>query len=68
MKFGLLGYYPEFEHKDMESIVFSSNQTVLEYDVLLVDLKNIFSEYESYTEYNGLPRITDHDSTRLKKI
>lgn len=67
MKFGLLGYYPEYEHKDMETIVFSSDKTILEYDVLLVDLKNIFSEYEAYSEYNGLPRITDHDSMRLKK-
>ena len=67
MKFGLLGYHPEFEHKDMESIAFSGSQTILEYDVLLVDLKNIFSEYVSHTEFNGFPRITDHDSTRLKK-
>lgn len=67
MKFGLLGYYSEYEHKDMETIVFSSDKTILEYDVLLVDLKNIFSEYEAHSEYNGLPRITDHDSARLKK-
>ena len=67
MRFGLLGYYPEYEHKDMETIVFSSDKTILEYDVLLVDLKNIFSEYKAYSEYNGLPRITDHDSMRLKK-
>lgn len=67
MKFGLLGYYSEYEHKDMETIVFSSDKTILEYDVLLVDLKNIFSKYEAYSEYNGLPRITDHDSARLKK-
>lgn len=67
MKFGLLGYYPEYDHKDMETIIFSSNRTILEYDILLIDLKNIFTEYESHSEYNGLPRITDHDSTRLKK-
>lgn len=67
MKFGLLGYCPEYDHKDMETIVFSSDKTILEYDVLLVDLKNIFSEYKVYSEYNGLPRITDHDSLRLKK-
>ncbi len=67
MKFGLLGYYPEYEHKDMETITFSSDRTILEYDILLVDLKNIFSEYEASSEYNGLPRITDHDSMRLKK-
>ena len=46
MKFGLLGYCPEYDHKDMETIVFSSDKTILEYDVLLVDLKNIFSEYK----------------------
>lgn len=67
MKFGLLGYYPEYNHNDMETIVFSSDKTILEYDALLVDLKNIFEEYASHTEFNGLPRITDHDSTRLKK-
>lgn len=67
MKFGLLGYYPEYNHNDMETIVFSSDKTILEYDALLVDLKNIFEEYVSHTEFNGLPRITDHDSTRLKK-
>ena len=51
----------------METIIFSSDKTILEYDALLVDLKNIFEEYASHTEFNGLPRITDHDSTRLKK-
>jgi len=67
MKFGLLGYCPEYAHKDMETIIFSSDKTILEYEVLLVDLKNIFQEYQAYTEYNGFPRITDHDSMRLKK-
>ncbi len=67
MKFGLLGYYPEYNHNDMETIIFSSDKTILEYDALLVDLRNIFEEYASHTEFNGLPRITDHDSTRLKK-
>lgn len=66
MKFGLLGYYPEFEHKDMEYIDFSSERTILEYDILLVDLNNIFRNFETSGEYNGLPRITDHDSTQLK--
>ena len=27
MKFGRLGYYPEFDHKDMEYIDFSSDKT-----------------------------------------
>lgn len=66
MKFGRLGYYPEFDHKDMEYIDFSSDKTILEYDVLLVDLNNIFRSFKTYGEYNGLPRITDHDSTQLK--
>lgn len=66
MKFGLLGYYTKFDHKDMEYIEFSSEKTILEYDILLVDLKNIFLNFESYGEYNGLSRITDHDSTQLK--
>ena len=38
----------------------------MEYDVLLVDLNNIFRSFETYGEYNGLPRITDHDSIQLK--
>lgn len=67
MKFGLLGYYPEYNHNDMETIILSNDKTILEYDALLIDLKNIFEEYASHTEFNGLPRITDHDSTRLKK-
>ena len=67
MKFGLLGYNSTYEHRNMETIVFSDNKTILEYDVLLVDLKNIFIEYQSYYEYNGLPRLTEHDSMRLKK-
>ena len=67
MKFGLLGYYPEYDHNDMETIDFSDDKTILEYDVLLVDLQNIFQEYASNIEFNGFPRITDHDSPRLKK-
>lgn len=66
MKFGLLGYYTEYDHKDMEIINFSSEKTILEYDILLVDLANIFRNFETYGEYNGWPRITDHDSTKLK--
>lgn len=66
MKFGLLGYYTEYDHKDMESINFSSDKTILEYEILLIDLKSIFQEYKSYTEYKGLPLITDHDSMQLR--
>lgn len=66
MKFGLLGYYPQFKHKDMEYINFSSDKTILEYDILLLDLGNIFNRFETYGEYNGLPIISDHDSTQLK--
>ena len=66
MKFGLLGYCSEYNHKDMETIIFSSDKTILEYEVLLIDLRGIFQEYKSYTEFNGLRRITDHDSMQLK--
>lgn len=67
MSIGLLGYYPEYNHKNMEFISFSSTQTVLEYDLLIIDLKYLFNEYVSSGEYNGFPRITDHDSARLKR-
>lgn len=66
MKYGLLGYCPEFDHKDMEFIDLSSDKTILEYDVLLVDLENIFEGYATRGEFNGFPRITDHDSMQLK--
>ena len=66
MKYGLLGYYPEYNHKDMETIDFSGEKTILEYDVLLVDLNNIFQSYESYGEYKCYPKITQHDSVKLK--
>lgn len=67
MKFGLLGYYPGYNHNDMEVIDFSSDKTILEYDVLIVGLNNIFVEYRHNSEYNGFPRITDHDSMQLKR-
>lgn len=66
MKYGLLGYCPEFDHKDMEFIDLSSDKTILEYDILLVDLENIFESFETRGEFNGFPRITEHDSMQLK--
>ncbi len=66
MKFGLLGYRPKYNHKDMETINFLSKKTILEYDILLVDLENMFGSYESYSEYNGFPKISNHDSVQLK--
>ena len=66
MKIGFLGCYPEYNHKDMETIKFSSDTTILEYDMLVVDLENLFDGYKHYGEYNGLPRISDSDSVKLK--
>ena len=66
MKIGFLGCHPEYNHKDIETIKFSSDTTILEYDMLVIDLENIFNSYGHSGEYNGLPTITNHDSTKLK--
>lgn len=65
MEFGLLGYYCSYNHNNMHIIDFNDKRTLLEYDVLIIDLKRLFSCYESYESFNGKRLLNQRDSSRI---
>ena len=46
MKIGAIGFYTNFNHNNIENIKYSSEQTILEYDMLIINVNNI---------YDGIP-------------
>ena len=42
MKIGMLACYTEYEHKNLKYMEFSKSQTILEYDMLIVELEWLF--------------------------
>lgn len=65
MEFGLLGYYGSYNHNNMHIIDFNDKRTLLEYDVLIIDLKRLFSCYESYEVFNGKRLLNQRDSNKI---
>lgn len=65
MEFGLLGYYGSYNHNNMHIIDFNDKRTLLEYDVLIIDLKRLFSCYESYETFSGKRLLDQKDSSRI---
>lgn len=67
-----MGYITSFPYDYIESIDFSSDSTILEYDVLFLDLSHIFDSYFSvnqfdYEEYKGRPKLTESNSVQIKR-
>lgn len=65
MKIGFLGCYPEYEHKNTKYIKFSDSNTILEYDMVIIELEWLFDEYETSGNYNGISELTTHESSRI---
>ncbi|MDD4283182.1 MAG: hypothetical protein PHX03_05285 [Bacilli bacterium] len=65
MKNGFLACYPEYEHKNIKYIKFSDANTILECDMIILELEWLFDEYETSGNYNGIPELTTYNSTQI---
>ena len=54
MKIGAIGFYTNFNHNNIENIKYSSEQTILEYDMLIINVNNIYEEYEMVGNYGKI--------------
>lgn len=67
MKIGAIGFFTEFKHNNIELIKYSSEQTILEYDMLIINVNNIYDEYEFSGYYQGIPSLTQYSSVDIKE-
>lgn len=67
MEIAIMGYYPNFNHNNLTSLNFGESRSILEYDMLIVDFSNLFDEYQFFGQYNGIDRLTQSDSQKIKK-
>lgn len=65
MKIAFLACYPEYEHKNMKYIKLSDSNTILEYDMIIIELEWLFDEYETSGNYRGIPELTTYESSRI---
>ena len=65
MKIGMLACYTEYEHKNLKYMEFSKSQTILEYDMLIVELEWLFEEYETFGKYNGVLKLDEYSSNKI---
>lgn len=65
MKIGFLACYPEYEHKNLKYIKFSGANTILECDMLIMELEWLFNEYSVVDSYNGVSTLSTFDSNRI---
>ena len=66
MKIGAIGFYTNFNHNNIENIKYSSEQTILEYDMLIINVNNIYEEYEIVGNYQGIPSLTHQSSRNIR--
>ena len=67
MKIGAIGFYTNFNHNNIEVIKYSSEQTILEYDLIIINVNNIYEEYEFVGSYQGVPLLTHKSSRDMEK-
>ena len=65
MKIGFLACYPEYEHKNTKYIKFSDSNTILECDMVVIELEWLFDEYKTYEYYNGIAQLGEYDSNKI---
>lgn len=65
MKIGFLACYPEYEHKNIKYIRLSDSDTILECDMLILELEWLFDEYETSGNYNGISELTTYASSQI---
>lgn len=65
MKIGFLACDTEYEHRNMNYIGFSGSNTILEYDMIIIELEWLFSTYATDGNYNGILKLTPFNSTQI---
>lgn len=64
-KIGFLACYSEYDHKNTEYIKLSDATTILESDMVVLELEWLLSEYDTYGNYNGIPELTTNNSIQV---
>lgn len=67
MKIGAIGFCTEFNHKDIEKIKYKSSQTILEYDMIILNVNSIYEEYDFSGSYQGISSLTHYASVDIKE-
>ena len=67
MKIGAIGFCTEFNHKDIEEIKYKSSQTILEYDMIILNVNSIYEEYDFSGSYQGISSLTHYASVDIKE-
>lgn len=67
MNIAMMGYYPDFNHNNMVNIDFRSSDTILEYDMLIINFEYLFNEYEQVGAFNGISKLTEYESQQIVK-
>lgn len=67
MRIACIGYMSEYNHKDVFDIAFDSKESILEYDLLIIDFETLYTPYKHYEYYKGKGRLSDNDSVRIQE-
>lgn len=67
MKIGTIGFSTQFNHKDIENLKYCGSNTILEYDMIIINVNNIYKEYSFLGSFQGIPTISQSDSQKLKE-
>jgi hypothetical protein len=65
MKIACIGYTSEYEHKNMFDIELDSSESILEYDLLVIDFDYLHSTYSSYEYHNGKKLLDNYSSASI---
>lgn len=65
MKIGFLGCCPEYGHKNTKYINLSDSNTILEYDMIIIEFEWLFDEYDTSGNYNGILELTMSSSSKI---
>ena len=65
MELGFLACYSEYVHRNMKEITLFDDNTILECDMIILQLEEVFNEYEISGYFNGMPEFTRYDSSKI---
>ncbi|BCO02758.1 hypothetical protein LLG32_08520 [Lactococcus cremoris] len=71
MKNKIVGVSLKFSHmnfKNIDLIPFSSYNSLLDYDIVIIDLAGISSEYDCDKDYNGRERLYSGKRRFIKRV
>jgi len=67
VKIACVGYMSEYNHKNVFDIAFSSKESILEYDLLIIDFESLHFTYHSDKYYHGKRLLDEHDSVCIQE-